>query len=155
MKKMAVRKYYGHCYKPTREVGCTKIQEFIKRIWQVKIIAMNISVKKNRVGLYVYHLEGLRLPLLVCVPQFGNHCARELTRQKTKFTRTISKSKRLQTKTSEKEHVNMASQAKCESCFSKLMSWFSPSFSGALVNATALMLLLESFARKSDSVAAF
>ena len=34
---------------------------------------------------------------------------------------------------------------------SKIMSWFSPSYSGALVNATALTLLLESFARKSDS----
>ena len=43
---------------------------------------MNISVKKNRVGLFVYHLEGLRLPLLVCVPQFGNHWDRELTREK-------------------------------------------------------------------------
>jgi len=38
---------------------------------------------------------------------------------------------------------------------SKLMSWFSPSFSNALVNATASKLLLESFAGKSDSVAAF
>jgi len=37
----------------------------------------------------------------------------------------------------------------------KLMILFSPSFSGALVNATALTLLLESFAGKSDSVAAF
>jgi len=36
---------------------------------------------------------------------------------------------------------------------SKLMPWFSPSFSGAVVNATALTLLLDSFARKSDSVA--
>jgi len=35
------------------------------------------------------------------------------------------------------------------------MSWFSPSFSGPLVNATALTLLLESFPRKSDSFAAF
>jgi len=38
---------------------------------------------------------------------------------------------------------------------SQLMSWFSPSFSGALVNALALTLLLEIFARKSDSIAAF
>ena len=35
------------------------------------------------------------------------------------------------------------------------MSWFSPSFSGALVNANALTLMLESFAGKSDSVTAF
>jgi len=38
---------------------------------------------------------------------------------------------------------------------STLMSWFSPSFSDALVNPSALTLLLESFARKSDSVAGF
>jgi len=31
---------------------------------------------------------------------------------------------------------------------SKVMSWFSPSFSGAVDNATALALLLESFAVK-------
>jgi len=31
---------------------------------------------------------------------------------------------------------------------SKLMSWFSPSFSGFLINATVLTLLLESFAGK-------
>jgi len=61
----------------------------------------------------------------------------------------------LQTKIQQKEHANMASQAECESCFQDTMSWFSPSFSGALVNASALMLLLESFARKSDSVTAY
>jgi len=38
---------------------------------------------------------------------------------------------------------------------SKLMSWFSPTFSGALVNATALTLLLEGFAGKQESVAKF
>jgi len=31
---------------------------------------------------------------------------------------------------------------------SKLMSWFSPTFSGALVYATVLILLLKSFAEK-------
>jgi len=38
---------------------------------------------------------------------------------------------------------------------SKLMSSFSPSFSGAVLWLTPQLLLLESFARKSDSVAAF
>ena len=47
----------------------------------------------------------------------------------------------------------MPSQAKCESCFQANVLIFT--FSGALVNAIALTLLLESFARKSDSVAAF
>ena len=77
-----------------------------------------------------------------------------MTRQETALTRTISRNQRLQTKTLEKQHVNMASQAECESCFQANVL-ISPSFSGALVNATALTLLLESFARKSDSVTPF
>jgi len=40
-----------------------------------------------------------------------------VTQQETKFTRTISRNLRLQTKTPEKEHANMASQAECETCF--------------------------------------
>jgi len=48
----------------------------------------------------------------------------------------------------------MTSQAECESCFQAKVLIFTL-FSGALVNATASTLLLESFARKSDSVAAF
>jgi len=40
-----------------------------------------------------------------------------VTRQQTTFTRTTSRHQRLQTKTPEKEHVSMASQAWCESCF--------------------------------------
>jgi len=49
MKKMAVRKNYGHFQKPTREVGYTKLQEFINRTRQVKIIVVNIFfVKTNR-----------------------------------------------------------------------------------------------------------
>jgi len=40
-----------------------------------------------------------------------------VTQQKTTFTRTISRNLRLQTKIPEKEHVNMASQAECETCF--------------------------------------
>jgi len=40
-----------------------------------------------------------------------------VTLQETTFTRTISRNQRLQTKTPGKEHVNMASQAECESCF--------------------------------------
>jgi len=38
---------------------------------------------------------------------------------------------------------------------SKLMPLFSPTFSGALINATALTLLLESFSGKKLSIAAF
>jgi len=30
-----------------------------------------------------YHLEGLRVPLVVCVPQFGNHCHRPSARNKS------------------------------------------------------------------------
>jgi len=80
MKKMAVRKYYGHFQKPTRDIGNTNIQEFINRTRQVKIIAVNIFLccEKQKVGLFVYHLEGLHIPLLVCVPQFENHCSRGL-----------------------------------------------------------------------------
>jgi len=40
-----------------------------------------------------------------------------VTRQVTTFTRTTSRNQRLQTKTPEKEHVNMASQTECETCF--------------------------------------
>ena len=62
-----------------------------------------------------------------------------MTRQETTFTRTISRNQKLQAKTPEKEHFNMASQAECESCFqAKLL--ISLSFSGGMVNATALML---------------
>jgi len=53
------------------EVGCTKIQEFINRTRQVKILSF--CEEKQNVGLFVYHLEDLRLPQLVRVPQFGNH----------------------------------------------------------------------------------
>jgi len=48
----------------------------------------------------------------------------------------------------------MASQAECESCFQANVLIFT-FISGALDNATALTLLLESFARKSDSATAF
>jgi len=70
-----------------------------------------------------------------------------VTRQETTFTQTISRNQRLQTKTPEKEHVNMASQSEYARCFETL-SWFSPTFSGALVNVTVLTLLLKSVAEK-------
>jgi len=77
-----------------------------------------------------------------------------VTRQETTFTRTISRNQRLQTKTPEKEHKIWPARLSVK-VVSKLMSWFSPSFSGALVNATALTLLLGSSARKNYLVAAF
>ena len=50
----------------------------------------------------------------------------------------------------------MASQAECESSFQANVLIFTFIFRCcALVNPTTLMLLLESFARKSDSVVAF
>jgi len=50
----------------------------------------------------------------------------------------------------------MASQPECGSCFQANVLIFTFIFRCcALVNATALMLLLEGFARKSDSVATF
>jgi len=39
-----------------------------------------------------------------------------VTRQEATFTKT-SRNQRLQTKTPEKERVNMASQTECENCF--------------------------------------
>jgi len=33
--------------------------------------------EKQKVGLFVYRLEGLRVPLLVRVPQFENHWCSE------------------------------------------------------------------------------
>jgi len=39
-----------------------------------------------------------------------------VTRQETTFARTISRNQRLQTKTPEKAHVNMARQTECETC---------------------------------------
>jgi len=74
-----------------------------------------------------------------------------VTQQETTFTRTLSRNQRLQTKTPEKEHVNMASQAECGNV-SKLVSWFSPSFSGVLVNAIDLTLLLERFSGKTKAI---
>jgi len=78
MKKMAVRKYYGHFYKPTREAGYTNIQEFIIRTRRVKTFAVNTFFgKRNRKQFYSRTtFEGLRVPLLVRVPQFGNHCVK-------------------------------------------------------------------------------
>ena len=77
-----------------------------------------------------------------------------VTQQEATSTRTISWNLRLQTKTPEKWHVNMANQAECETCFQANVLNFTLIFrcSG---NATALTLVLESFTRKSDSVAAF
>ena len=40
-----------------------------------------------------------------------------VARQETTYTRTTSRNQRLQTKTLEKEHANMVSQAECERCF--------------------------------------
>jgi len=76
-----------------------------------------------------------------------------VTWQETTFTRTISSNQRLQTKTPE-NNVIIASQVECESCFQANVLIFIFRCC-ALVNATALMLLLERFARKSDSIAAF
>ena len=51
----------------------TKSQEFINKTRLVTIIAVNIYffVQKNKVGLFVYHVESLR------VPQFVNHCCNQ------------------------------------------------------------------------------
>jgi len=76
-----------------------------------------------------------------------------VTRQETTFIRTISRNQTLQTKTPEKEYVNVVNSAECETHFQAKVLIFA--FSGVLVNAIALTLLLESCARKSDSVAAF
>jgi len=40
-----------------------------------------------------------------------------VTQQETTFTRTISRNLRFQTKTPEKEHINMVSQTERETCF--------------------------------------
>jgi len=62
---MVVKMYYGcfsgiHPQNPTgKNYGC----EYI------------FCEEKQKVGLFVYHLEGLRVPLMVRVPQFGNHCS--------------------------------------------------------------------------------
>ena len=77
-KKMAVRKYSGHFQKRRREVASSRPHKssgiyYITR--QVKMIAVNIFFceEKQKIGLFVYHLEGLRVPLLVYLPWFGNH----------------------------------------------------------------------------------
>jgi len=63
--------------KPTREVGHTN-----SGIYQQNPTAKNYSCeyifceKNNKVGLFVCHLESFCVPLLVRVPQFGNHCLR-------------------------------------------------------------------------------
>ena len=46
---MAARNFNGHYQKTAREVGNTKIQEFINRTRQVKTTAVNIFfLKKNK-----------------------------------------------------------------------------------------------------------
>jgi len=70
MNKMAVRNYKGHFSKLIREVHKNA------GIYQQNPISKNkmffLCVEEQQ-GL-AYHLEGLRVPLVVRVPQFGNHC---------------------------------------------------------------------------------
>ena len=80
--KMTVRNFNGHFYKTAREVVNTKIQEFVNRTRNLltkkfrNLSSKNYSCEcifceeKQKVGLFVYHLEGLR------VPQFENHCSK-------------------------------------------------------------------------------
>jgi len=76
MNKMAVRNYNGHFYKSTREVCHIKIQEYVNRTLQVKTMAVNtyFCEEKQEVGLFASPVEALRVPQVVRVPQFGNHC---------------------------------------------------------------------------------
>ena len=76
---MTVRNFDGHFYKTAREVVNTKIQEFVNRTRNLltkkfrNLSSTNYSCEyifceeKQKVGLFVYHVEGLR------VPQFENH----------------------------------------------------------------------------------
>jgi len=63
MKKVPVRNYTDHFSKPTKEVGYTKVQEFINRTRQEKTIAVNkfFCEEEQKVGLFVYYLEDLCL----------------------------------------------------------------------------------------------
>jgi len=70
-----------------------------------------------------------------------------VTRQETTFTRTVSRNQRLQTKTP-KKHVIWPARVSVKIVY-KLMSWFSLSFSGALVNATALHCYLKVLLEKA------
>jgi len=47
------------------------MQEFINRTWSVKTKMYYFCVEEQK-GL-AFHLEGLCVPLVVRVPQFGNH----------------------------------------------------------------------------------
>jgi len=69
----------GHCWKLIeivhRNVQIYKQSPTIKS----KNFEYGWFVKKQKIGLLKYHLEGLCIPLVVCVPQFGNHCYRLLS----------------------------------------------------------------------------
>jgi len=52
------------------------MQEFINRAPSVKTKCIFFCVEDQKD--LAYHLEGLRVPVVVCVPQFGNHCHRRI-----------------------------------------------------------------------------
>jgi len=53
------------------------MQEFIKKRDKEKQSVFFLC--RRREGL-AYHLEGLRVPLVVRVPRFGNHCLNKIVR---------------------------------------------------------------------------
>jgi len=57
-----------------QQVKYTKIPEFKTEPNWGNYSCEHIYFFKQQVDLFTYHLEDLRVPLMVRVPQFGNHC---------------------------------------------------------------------------------
>ena len=75
-RKSQCAKYYSikrSFLETNKGIRLHKIQDFISRTRQVKTIAVNVFYceDKQKIGLFAYHLEGLR------VAQFENHCSNE------------------------------------------------------------------------------
>jgi len=72
---MVVRNYNGQFSKPIRQVHKNAGIYSQNPVSKSKAKAVNavFCEEKQKVSLLVYHLEGLCVPLLVRVPQFGNH----------------------------------------------------------------------------------
>jgi len=74
MKKMAVGNYNGHFSNQQVHTNSGIYEENpISKSYSCEYI---FCEEKQNLGLFTYHLEGLCVPLVVRIPQVGNHCTR-------------------------------------------------------------------------------
>jgi len=73
MNKMAVGNYDGHFSSQVHTNSGIYEENPISKSYGYECI---FCEEKQNLGLFTYHLEGLRVPLVVHVPQFRNHCCK-------------------------------------------------------------------------------